>query len=376
MQHRVKRAGVPVALLLAALAALALSACGSAGSSQTDAQTLLEQTFSGSHTVNSGNLGINVTVTPSGSSSLTAPVVFSFGGPFQSRGAGKFPASSFTVSLSTQVDTASLGILSTGGAGYVTLQGESYQLPAATFQRLESSFSSLASQSGNSGTTSLSRLGIDPLHWLVDPTVVGSGNVGGADTTHIHAGVNVSALLADLDTVLRKASSLGLSNAGGIPTNISPSARSRIAAEVKNPSFDVWTGTGDKTARKLSVNLTVPVSGQFSALLGGLRSAAISVTMQYANLNQPQTIPAPADVHPYSQFEAKIKPILQALEGAVAGGLTGGGATGSSGPSRSGSSGSTPSSSSASVQKYSQCIQAADNDVGKMQKCASLLNGH
>ena len=76
----------------------------------------------------------------------------------------------------------------------------------------------------------------ESVHWLVDPTVVGSENIGGADTTHIHAGVDVSALLADLSSLLQKASS-------------------------------------------------------------------------------------PANVEPYSQFEAKIKPILQALEGA--GGLTG-----------------------------------------------------
>jgi hypothetical protein len=366
MQHRVRRSSVPVALLVAAVASLALSACGSAGSSQTAAKTLLQQTFNGSHTVNSGNLAFSVTVTPSGSSTLTTPIVFSFGGPFQSRGAGRLPASSFNVSLSTQGKTASLGILSTGAAGYVTLQGESYQLPAATFQRLESSFGSIAS-SGSSGSGALSTLGIDPLHWLVDPTVVGSENIDGVDTTHIHAGVNVSALLADLNTFLQKASSLGLSNAGGIPTSISPSTRSKIAAEVTNPSFDVWTGTADKTARKLAVDLTVPVSGQFSPLLGGLSSAGIGITMQYANVNQPQTITAPANAQPYSQFEAKIKPILQELEGALAGGLSGGSASGSSGSSSSGS--------SASVQRYSQCIQAAGNDVGKMQKCASLLNG-
>ena len=35
--------------------------------------------------------------------------------------------------------------------------------------------------------------------------------MGGAQTTHIHAGVNVPALLNDLNTLLERASSLGVS---------------------------------------------------------------------------------------------------------------------------------------------------------------------
>jgi len=372
MQRRVKGSRVPVALLVAALAALVLSACGSGTDSSTDAATLLQQSFSGSHTVNSGNVAFGITVTPSGSSTFTAPIVFSFGGPFQSRGVGKLPESNFSIALTTQGRTGSLGLLSTGTAGYVTLQGDSYQLPAATFQRLESSFASITSSGGDSSSGTLSRLGIDPLRWLVDPRVVGSEHIGGADTTHIHAGVNAPALLVDLNTFLQKASSLGLSNAGGIPAGISPSTRNKIAAEVQNPSFDVWTGTGDKTVRKLTVDLTLPVSGQSSILLGGLKSAAITVTMQYANLNQPQAITAPASVQPYSQFTAKIKPILQGLQGGLTGAPSGPGATGGG----TGSSSSTGSGSSATVRSYSQCIDAAGNDIAKMQKCASLLNGH
>ena len=85
---------------------------------------------------------------PSGSSTLNGPITLSFGGPFQSLGKGKLPKSNFNVSISALGKTGSLGILSTGTTGYVTLQGTSYQLPAATFQKLESSFAALASSPG------------------------------------------------------------------------------------------------------------------------------------------------------------------------------------------------------------------------------------
>ena len=151
--------------------------------------------------------------------------------------------------------------------------------------------------------------------------MVGHESVGGADTTHIRAGVNVAALLADLNTFLQKASSLGVPGTANIPGSISDTTRSRIASEVKNPTVDVWTGNGDKTVRKLSIALTVPVSGQVSTLLGGLRSAQIGLSLQYANLNQPQTIQPPASVRPFSEFTTKLRSFLAGVQATTGGGL-------------------------------------------------------
>jgi hypothetical protein len=209
----------------------------------------------------------------------------------------------------------------------------------------------------------------------VNPQVVGDEAIGGVDTTHIRAGINVAALLADFNTFLQRASSLGVSGAGSFPKGISAASRDRIASEVQNPSFDVWTGKSDKTIRRLAVKLTLPVSGQTSSLLGGLRSAGIGLTLQYAELNQAQTITAPTALQPYSQFQSKLRVLLSGL-GGVSGALSGGsGGTvspgGFSGNFFGGSGGSTTS----NYQRYSACIQSAAGNVAKMQRCAPLLNG-
>jgi len=364
----------PVALALIAATAL-LAACGS--SSSGDARSLLSQTFSGQHTVNSGQLQFSVSLTPSGSTSLTTPIAFSFGGPFQSRGQGKLPESNFNITLSGLGRSGSVGILSTGSAGYVTLKGTSYTLPAATFQKLESSFASLsASGGGSAGKSALSKLGIHPLNWLTAPTIVGQESVAGAPVTHIRAGINVGTLLADVDTLLRRASTLGVSGAGSLTGGISAATRQRIASSVQGARVDVWTGKSDKTLRRLTLALSVPVTGQISTLLGGLKSAAISLQMQYANLNQPQQISAPTNVRPYTEFQAKLQSFLSTLQGATSGGLTGttgsSGATGTTG----GATGTTGGAGTASnVQAYSACLQSAGTDVTKMQSCASLLSG-
>jgi hypothetical protein len=353
------------------LAAIMLAGCGTTSGSSSDASALLDQTFSGAHKVNSGTLSLTISLQPQGSSTLTAPLTLSFGGPFQSRGAGKLPQSNFNLNLSALGRSVSLGLLSTGTHGYVTFQGASYALPAAEFQKLESSFSSIASAPGSSGTSGiLGKLGIQPLHWLNNPSVVGDETVGGADTTHIRAGINVAALLSDFNTFLTKASSLGIAGASSFPHGMSHTTINRVARDIQNPSVDVWTGNSDKTVRRLRINLTAPVHGQIASALGGLRALGIVLNMQYSDLNQPQTITAPSSVAPFSQLEAKLRALVSGIQSGV-GGALGGSASG-------GGTGTSPSagaSASSSLDKYSQCINAAGNDVGKMQQCASLLSG-
>lgn len=354
-------------MLLALALAAALSACGGSSS---DASKLLKETFSGPHTVNSGNLSLTLTLTPASSTTGGSPIALSFGGPFQSQGQGKLPKSDFNISLSARGSQGHLSIISTGTAGYVSLQGASYQLPASTFQKLESSFSGLATTQGGSGQT-LSKLGIHPLDWLRDPKVVGSDSVGGAATTHIRATINVPVLLSDLDTFLRRASA----SASQIPSGISAATRVRIANEIENPTFDVWTGKQDKTIRRLSIALTVSLGSALAQVVGAGR-AQVGFTLQYADLNQPQTVSPPTNVQPFSRFQSSLRSLLAGVQSGVSGlsgassSSTGTGTTSTTGTSTSSSGGTTP------LARYTQCISAAHGDVGKMQSCASLINGH
>lgn len=300
-------------LAVVVLAALAVAACGTTSPGSGPAQALLRATFSGPHSVRSGVLDLRLSATPSGSRTITTPIALGLGGPFQSRGNGKLPASSLNFTIDGLGHHGQLGIISTGTNGYVTLGGADYQLPAADYQKLVSSFSGAAAGAGTGG---LSTLGIDPLHWLADPRIVGNETVGGAATTHIRARVQVAALLRDLNGFLGKASSTGATGGAALPTTISAATRRQIAAAVRHATVDVWTGSSDKTLRKLSVDLDVSVNGRISTLLGGLSSAAINLTVQYANLNQPQSITAPAKIQPFTGFSRKIKGILGAVQSA------------------------------------------------------------
>lgn len=312
-RHRNRTLRCALGLLIAAAVSLALTACG--GSSQ--ATQLLRQTFDGKHQTQSGKLGVLLTVTPLGAGTRSGPLTLSLFGPFQSLGPGKLPASEFNINLATMGRGTGATITSTGSAGYVTFQGQSYKLPQETFERLEATFAQLASAPGSgAGSGTLGRLGIRPEHWLSNPQIVGNEGIEGVDTTHIRSKINVAALLGDLNTFLKRASSLGIAGGGVLPQTIPAAERRRIAREVKDPSLNVWTGVADKTLRRLEIGLTVPVSGRLSTLLG--RSAAIDLTMQYAELNQPQSITAPTKLLPYSQFQAKLKVLTQDVQSGLA----------------------------------------------------------
>ena len=52
---------------------------------------------------------------------------------------------------------------------------------------------------------SFKSLGVDPQRWLRDPEYVGKEDVGGTETLHIRAGIDVPLLLEDVNKILGRA---------------------------------------------------------------------------------------------------------------------------------------------------------------------------
>src|ERR1700761_2498674 len=170
-------------LVMTGALALGITACGSGGShgsgssgsgapaASANPTTLLRQTFASTHSIKSGVLGVTLVITPKGSSELTTPLTLTLGGPFQSSGGGRTAQSALTISFSGLGKHGSLGVTTTGSAGYITLQGTSYKLPSADFKKLQSS---LGTHSGSGSEPGLSSFGIDPEDWVSQPRIVGT----------------------------------------------------------------------------------------------------------------------------------------------------------------------------------------------------------
>ena len=358
LQHPVRAV---VALLALVLAAFALVACGgsSGGSGSGDAQTLLKQTFTGTHNIKSGKANVQIGVDiQGGSSSIPSPIKLAISGPFESVGSDRLPKFDLALDVNAAGQGLKAGLTSTSDQLFVDFGGTSYEVPAQLLDKLKASYKQSQQQSSSAKKTSLSSFGLDPLSWLKDPTVQGTETVGGVATEHISAQVNVSALLDDLDKALAKLkqqANLPGAAAKQIPSSIPASTRTEIEDAVKTATIDIWTGKDDHTLRKATLALHVepPASKR------GPKSLDLNLGIELSDLNQPQTIAAPSSSRPLSQLLGQF----QGLFGGALGGL------GASSGSGTGSAGGN----AAATRAYGQCLQNAAGDATKMQACSSLL---
>ncbi len=214
---------------------------------------------------------------------------------------------------------------------------------------------------------------MDPLRWLDDPQKLDTAEVGGAETNDVTARVNVPNMLADVDTLLRKAGSVGGQAAAGVPKGLTAAQRKQITDAVQKATFDVWAGKDDGTLRKLDVKVAfaVPKAGQAAA--GGLQKGTLQITLTIADLNEDQTITAPKSAKPLSQLQSQ----LQGLLGAATGGATAPRRDATGGTAhrrrRAPAPGTGTAPSAATRSAYVTRLQAAGADIAKVNACAKLL---
>lgn len=346
-------------LALVGLALGLLAGCGgddsvNAASSSTDVNQLLKETFSGKKDVKSGKLDLSLTANAGGQD-----VAVKVSGPFQSQGSGKLPKLAINVSFDGGGQSLQAGVTSTGDKGFVSYGGTDYAVPGPVFQQFKAGFEQSTKQSGDNGNQSLATLGIDPTKWLTNAKNEGDAKVGDTDTIKITGDVDVPKLLDDVNVALQKIRSLGGSQAASLPSQLSEQEKQQAAKAIKSLNVEIYTGKDDKILRRMVVAAKLDVPNQSG---GGSQSADVNFDLQLLDLNEDQDINAPDSTKPFSE-------LMNKLNGLGLGGLGGLGGTGSSGSGS--SSGSAPD--QQTLEKYSQCIQDANGDNGKIRKCADLL---
>ena len=368
------RRGSPAGVALLTTAVIA--GCGSTKpaahvSSSAHARILLRQTAAAQHRVRSGVVAVTLALTPMTPAGGPNPTSVSLEGPFQDRGGRRLPDADLNLSISARNKTGSLSLVSAGGVSYVTIGTDSYELPASSLQMLDST-----TANGSTASTDPLTLGIQPRDWVIKPQVVGSDRIDGVPTTRIHAGVDATEVVADLGALLPKLSSLGLSSSigqlssliGRLPARLSAADRRQVAATMHDPYVDLWTGSSDHLLRRLILSFDVPAGAQLAGKAGG-GPRVVTLTLQYSDLNRPQTIVAPTKTQPYPALKAKVNAFAQQF---------GVGTT-----TTASTTDTTPKKARAkhnqvpelTLSPYAQCVANAAGDFTKMRKCASLSNG-
>jgi hypothetical protein len=334
--------------------ALLVGACGGgsdeAASSSTDVNELLRQTFTGSKQVKSGNLDLTLKIeAKGGESQLDGPVSVRLTGPFQSQQGGRLPKFGLDVAFEGAGQSIKAGATSTGEKGYLSFQGTDYVLEDQVFRQFKAGFEQARKQ-GSSDKQSFASLGMDPRKWLTSPKNEGDSKVGDDDTIKITGGIDVGKLLDDVNNALGKASALGLQGAGQVPEKLTEAQKRQVTEAVKHPRVEIYTGKDDTILRRMVVDLGVDDKASGT-------SGTVAFDVSITDLNEDQDIAEPADAKPFSDLLGQL--------GAL--GLGGAGSSGSA-PAAGGSS-------SEDLQKFSDCISAAGDDVDKARKCSDLLTG-
>jgi hypothetical protein len=344
-------------LLLAstlALAAAGLAACFGGGSG-VDLQKLIDQTFSGNKTVNSGKLGVSLKVRATGSQGGSFEVTLT--GPFEGKGK-RVPRFDLTASLSGSGGGQNLsftgGLLSTGDAAFVSYQGTDYQVDPNTFNQFKSQYESQAAASKRkSNANPFGKLGIKPRNWLTNLKDEGTETVGGAETIHVSGDADIGRVIGDFKKLLGAAGRLGLPAGARLPD---AGQLDQARKAVKEAHFDIYSGKSDKILRKLEASLKIePPAGS------GPSSVDVDFSITLSDLNKPQTVKAPSGAKPLSDLLGKLG--IGAL-GGISGG--GGGSIGGAGGTPGGAPGNTKS------QQYLECLQKAQGQAA-IQDCASVL---
>ncbi|HEX4733335.1 MAG TPA: hypothetical protein VH247_02890 [Thermoleophilaceae bacterium] len=338
------------ALVCVALCAAFLAACGSGSSG--DVKDTLDKAFS--TPIKSASIDLEITLKLDGIKQLNGPVKLSVQGPYESGGSQTIPKADWDIAASAAGQNFSAAFTSTGDNAWVGFQGQNYEVGRQAVARLNQQIKQAAGKNKSKG---LSQFGIDPRDWLTDAKDEGSEKVGGVDTDHVSAALDVGKFLDDLNRIVQKAG-----GTTGTTARITPAQKKQIEDVVENPRFDVYVGKDDNVIRRLSSDLSFSVPSDKQAQVGGLKSGTLSFSIEFANVGKPQTITAPTNAKPLSELTAQL--------GGLSGVLGGTGASSGSGSSGSGSGGP----SSKALQAYSNCLQKADpSKAAELQKCADLL---
>jgi hypothetical protein len=342
-------------LALASAAAL-LTACGGGGSG--DVKSTLDKAFS--TPIKSARIDLEVTLKLDGVKQLNGPVKLSVQGPYETGGNQTIPKAQWDIAASASGQNFSAGFISTGDNAWIGFQGQNYEVGKQAVAQINQQIKQAAGKNKKKG---FSQFGIDPRDWLTDAKDEGSEKVGGADTDHVSAALDVSRFVDDLNRLVKKAGS-----STGTTAQITPDQKKQIEDVVKNPRFDVYVGKGDNVIRRLSADLSFNVPNDKQAQLGGLKSGTLSFSIEFADVGKPQTITAPTNAKPLSELTSQ----LGGLGSVLGGGSAGAGGSGSGGSGSSGSSSGGPS--PEALQAYSKCLQKANpSKPAELQKCADLL---
>jgi hypothetical protein len=371
--------------LLAAFAALAalLSACGGGGGgSSADPQQVIENaTFEG---VESGSVDLTMNVKAEGEHGGNLKLDLT--GPFQSTGKKSLPELALELKANGEADGEKIdidgGLTVLSDRAYVGFSGKTYEVDPTTFGFIKSSIEQGEQEgekesAGGEVTACQKAATSMNLEEFVDNLEnEGGEEVEGVKTTKLSGDLEpkgaVDAIIRLLET---PACSSELKAAGPLPLDELKKQAGEITGAIKKAHADIYVGEDDHIVRKVTADLTVEPekSGE---------KVEIEFDFTLSQVNEPQTIKAPANAEPLEKLfgELGVNPLellgmaqggggenLGSMIEGLSGALNGEGASGGGGPAKE-----VELPSAGQSKEFTNCLAEAKS-AADVQKCATLM---
>lgn len=371
-------------VLLAALAALAalLSACGGGGGgSSEDPQKVIENaTFEG---VESGTVALTMNVKAEGKHGGNMKIDLT--GPFQSTGNESLPELALALKANGEADGENVdfegGLTVLADRAYVGFDGKNYEVDPTTFGFVKSGFEEAEqegekeSAGGEANACQKAATSMNLEEFVDDLENEGGEEVDGVKTTKLSGDLDpkgaVDAIVRLMET---PACSAELESAAPLPLDELKELEGEITGAVKRAHADIYVGEDDHIVRKVAADLTVEPKGSGE-------KAEIELDFTLGQVNEKQTIKAPANAEPLEKLfgQLGINPLelLGMMEGGGSddlGGLLEGitGAIDGEGSSSGGGSGEIELPSSGESKAFTECLSEAKS-AADVQECATLM---
>jgi hypothetical protein len=303
-------------VLVVLLAAASLAACGGSskgsGSSPAESHAAAEKVIAQAIGVNpdarSGRIDGSIRLEVKGIKRLNGPVELTANGVFDLPDGAQLPDLDIDVGVSLNSGVLGGAIVVADGKGYIKLGNAGYKLPA----RINASLVAPARAAKNGLTKTGAMFYVNPQEWQENARVVGQESIAGEQTDHIVADVRVDKAVADVARLVRFLTRIHVTQALGLPTELTPKMQAAFVRSVTQVSGEVWVGTDDHVLRKAHLKGKMVVAAKDRKVLAGARSGTLEATLDISRVGDPQRIAAPTQIDSYGDLQLSLDALADA----------------------------------------------------------------
>ena len=310
-------------LLVALIAALTLSACGGSdddgggatpstsdkAQDRKDIARLIKQGFGPNPKAASGKLDGTIDLEVKGVPRYKGPIELTATGAFDLPSGAEVP--DFRVDVGLVLNDHAIGgeLVLADDAAFIQLGNTGYKLPESITAKIQAPARAL--DNGLAKTAGM--FFIRPDRWEKNGRIVGTESIAGVETEHATAEIRPGRFFEDVARLVRLLTMLRVTEAVGLPQEVTPAQRAALVRSVTSATGDVYLGKEDHVLRKAHLEGKLVVAKKDRKILGGMTSATLVADVNITDVARPQKIEGPPQLGVYADLQLALDALGEAI---------------------------------------------------------------